>query len=87
METGKLIYITIPESLQHHFAHHGGSFMDPAIALPVELPPGSEELDADSLNPEMIISGMLRDLAQNPQGEHSSYYRKLVAAVKPNILG
>jgi tetratricopeptide (TPR) repeat protein len=85
MDTGKLIFITIPNALRDHLAHHFP--LNSSIPLPVELAPGSEELDADSLSPEKIISGILRDLAQNPKGEHSDYYRKLVIAVKPTILG
>jgi tetratricopeptide (TPR) repeat protein len=87
MKSGKLIFINIPESLRRRFTNHEEFFIDPAIVLPVELPPGSEELDTDSLSPEMIISGILRDLAQNPRGKHSVYYRRLATAVKPNIFG
>jgi Flp pilus assembly protein TadD len=86
MKRGKLVYITIPEAVRDHFA--GRDFLpDPAVPLPVEIPPGREEFEAENLSPEMFLAGMLMDLAEDPQGRHSAYYRKLVTAVKPAILG
>ncbi|MDR1143906.1 MAG: tetratricopeptide repeat protein [Spirochaetaceae bacterium] len=86
MKRGKLAYITIPEAVRDHFA--GYDFLpDPAIPLPVEIPPDWGKFEAENLSPEMFLAGMLMDLAENPGGQHSAYYRKLVTAVKPGILG
>ncbi|MDR0670283.1 MAG: tetratricopeptide repeat protein [Treponema sp.] len=69
---------------------------DPAIPIPVELPPGERTLRPETLSPEMILSGMLRLLA-NAQEESGGpvlggnprwrdYYRSLVLALRPGIL-
>jgi Flp pilus assembly protein TadD len=85
MKRGKLVYITIPEAVLNHFAGH--NFLpDPGVPLPVEIPPDREEIDAGNLSPEMFLAGILMDLAEDPEGQHSAYYRKLVTAVKPAIL-
>ncbi|MDR1308160.1 MAG: tetratricopeptide repeat protein [Treponema sp.] len=86
MKRGKLAYITIPEAVRDHFAGH--DFLpDPDVPLPVEISPDREEFGAENLSPEMFLAGMLMDLAEDPEGQHSAYYRKLVTAVKPAILG
>jgi tetratricopeptide (TPR) repeat protein len=46
-----------------------------------------EELESASLRPEMFLSGMLRALAGEPEGERSAYYRGLIAALRPGIFG
>jgi tetratricopeptide (TPR) repeat protein len=60
--------------------------IDPAIPLPVELAPGVEVLNLEDLSWEMILAGMIRVLAVDPQGTHARYYRGFVLAVKPDIL-
>jgi tetratricopeptide (TPR) repeat protein len=68
--------------------------IDPAIPLPVELPPGQNSLDLERLSWEMILSGMIRivgEQAGNPRGsavsaEDADYYRRFVLAAKPDIL-
>jgi tetratricopeptide (TPR) repeat protein len=65
-----------------------GSFsIDPAIPLPVELDPETAELDLQNLSGEMILSGMLRILAEDPNRENADYYRRFVLALRPGILG
>jgi len=88
LKTGALAYISIPEHLQEGFSGLGDFAFDPAIPLPIELPPDcpdSRSFRPESLSVEMIISGILLDLAENPGGENSGYYRNLAAAVKPNL--
>jgi len=93
LKTGALAYITIPKHLQKGFSGLSDFAFDPTIPLPIELPPdcpgtGSFRLDSfrsESLTVEMILSGILLDLAENPDGENSGYYRNLAAAVKPNL--
>jgi tetratricopeptide (TPR) repeat protein len=75
------VYITIPEHLQKRFT--GNFAFDPAIPLPVELPPGADR--SNDLTAEMILSGILLDLTETPEGPHSGYYRRLITAVKPDI--
>jgi tetratricopeptide (TPR) repeat protein len=68
-----------------------GFVFDPAIPIPVELPPGETGFKSENLSPEMILSGMLRLLArEGPAGEIKplwrDYYRSLVLALRPRIL-
>ncbi|MDR3248301.1 MAG: tetratricopeptide repeat protein [Treponema sp.] len=74
--------------------------IDPEIPLPIELAPGDEKINLEELSLEMILSGMLRVLAgssvadalsdgqsQSWQSQHwSDYYRRMVLALRPNIL-
>ncbi|MDR2182393.1 MAG: hypothetical protein LBN92_06930, partial [Treponema sp.] len=82
MEKGRLVFITIGEKLARDF---GG--LDVSIPLPVEVPAEKPEFDPRDLTEEMILSGMLRDLAERPEGKHSDYYRGIIGALKPNLLG
>jgi tetratricopeptide (TPR) repeat protein len=64
---------------------------DPAIPIPVELPPGERILKSEDLSPEMILAGMLRLLSGAGDGPPGSppwrdYYRSLVLALRPGIL-
>ncbi|WP_026043588.1 tetratricopeptide repeat protein [Treponema primitia] len=97
------------ESMSHGHHHHdheheedeaeedsgSGFSIDPAIPIPVELPPGESSLDLEQLSWEMILSGMIRvisDFAGNHtndseiSAEDADYYRHFVLAVKPDIL-
>ncbi|GHV86187.1 hypothetical protein AGMMS50230_17950 [Spirochaetia bacterium] len=84
---GKLIYIVIPRELHQNFAHHGDFTFDPAVPLPVELPPGTDTFDPAELSIEMILSGLLQDLAAQPEEEKSGYYRQLVNGLRPDTAG
>jgi tetratricopeptide (TPR) repeat protein len=100
MKPGKRVYITVPrEQFVHHHEHdpndhehdaaphkHGEFIFDPSIPLPVELLPGETEFDPQSLNIEMILSGILMELAENPECTHGEYYRSLVGLLRPGIL-
>jgi tetratricopeptide (TPR) repeat protein len=76
----------------------GGEFLiDPAIPIPVELPPGDETFNLEDLSWEQILSGMIKIAGggANPDGtaeeppavqpEWIDYYRRFVLAVKPEI--
>ncbi|MDR2739494.1 MAG: tetratricopeptide repeat protein [Treponema sp.] len=65
-----------------------GFSIDPAIPIPVELPPGETKLDLEQLSWEMILSGMIRVVAEGEtiSAEDADYYRHFVLAVKPDIL-
>ncbi|WP_223292808.1 tetratricopeptide repeat protein [Breznakiella homolactica] len=84
-----IVFLSVPESLRGRVeAESGGNFsIDPSIPIPVELPPGEKDLDLENLSWEMILSGMIRVVSENPGGEDADYYRRFVLAVKPDILG
>jgi tetratricopeptide (TPR) repeat protein len=48
---------------------------------------GSSPACGGSLTAEMILSGILLDLAENPAGKNSGYYRQLITALRPDIAG
>ncbi len=77
-----IIYITVPEET----AKTVGSFsIDASIPLPVELPPGKDAVDLTELSWEMIISGMLKVFAYQPEHPDVPYYRSFIHAVQPNL--
>jgi tetratricopeptide (TPR) repeat protein len=99
---GRIVFLSVPESLRvqmetgHHHEHgHEHFTIDPAIPLPVELPPGETSLNVEQLSWEMILSGMLRVVSisegeKNPlfdlDKDDIDYYRRFVLEVKPGIL-
>jgi tetratricopeptide (TPR) repeat protein len=98
----RIIFIRVPDFLLHPLLHErteGGEkadetltadhmyrVIDPAIPLPVELPPGAEMLTNAGISEEMILSGMLRLLAAEPDHQNAAYYRYFILSVRPNIL-
>jgi tetratricopeptide (TPR) repeat protein len=85
---------SLPHEHEHHHEggeeHHSGEdnfSIDPAIPIPVEIPPGEEGLNLKELSWEMILAGMIGVIADSPQGDSSEYYRRFVLAVKPGIRG
>jgi len=79
----KIIYISLPEDMSRDL---GDFTIDPGIMLPAELPPNQDNYNPGELSWEMIISGMLKVIAYEPDNEHRDYYRNFVLAVKPNIV-
>jgi Flp pilus assembly protein TadD len=84
----KIVYLEVPESLRGNIetASKGDFSIDPEISIPVELPPGSETLDLENLSWEMILSGMMRVVSEDPFAEHADYYRRFVLSVRPDIF-
>jgi Tfp pilus assembly protein PilF len=77
-----IVYISIPEDMRRTI----GEFeIDPSILLPVEIPPGEEELQLHNLSWEMIAAAMLKILAYQPDHENIDYYRRFILTIKPNI--
>lgn len=77
-----IVFIAIPAELKHHFAEFA---LDPDVLLPVETAAGPDSYDVEELSWEMILSGMLRVLAVEPDHEDAAYYRRFVLAMRPNI--
>ncbi|MHB9292060.1 hypothetical protein Holit_01148 [Hollandina sp. SP2] len=86
----KIVFLSVPESLrgpvETSVTAGEGFTIDPAIPIPVELAPGAEALDLEELSWEMILAGMIRVVAEDPEGTNAQYYRAFVLAVKPDIL-
>lgn len=84
MKTFPLVYITIPPELREKIIGKMDAPFNPDIPLPVEFPPG---MQMGQIEAEMILSGLLQELAGNPGGKNSGYYRNLVFSLKPEIAG
>ena len=89
----ELFFLQVPESLRGQIetgsisGGEGGDFaIDPAIPLPVELAEGETRPDLERLSWEMLLSGMIRVIGDDPAGEHADYYRRFVLAVRPDLL-
>ncbi|MBU0935658.1 MAG: tetratricopeptide repeat protein [Spirochaetes bacterium] len=81
---GNIIFIRIPDAMARPI---GDFYVDPTIPLPVELgrdASGAEDLK--NLSWEMLVAGMLRVLAYNPDHEHAAYYRQFIVSIKPDIF-
>jgi tetratricopeptide (TPR) repeat protein len=97
----RIVFLSVPESLRvqletghHHDNEHDDDderehfTIDPAIPIPVEVPPGKTNLDLEQLSWEMIVSGMLRVISAGEKDQHDlDYYRRFVLEARPNILG
>lgn len=82
-ELNNIVYISIPDSMNTAI---GDFAIDPTILLPVEIPPGDEELFLENLSWEMILAAMLKIMAYQPDNEHVDYYREFVLHVKPDVI-
>lgn len=78
-----IIYISVPEDFHHHI---GDFHIDSSILLPIETTGNVDEWEPDSLSWEMIVAGMLKVLAYDPDHEDAEYYRKFVFAARPDIV-
>jgi tetratricopeptide (TPR) repeat protein len=76
-------YISITEARQRAI---GDFTLDPAILLPVELPPGETAGGEAGVTWEAIVAGTLKVLAYDTGNANAEYYRRFVLAVKPDIL-
>jgi len=90
MKENRVVFLSVPESLKGMLAgENGGSFsINPDIPVPVEIPEGEEKLSIEDLSGEMILSGMLSVIqAGEEKQEWIDYYRHLVLALRPGIMG
>lgn len=78
-----VVFVPVPESLRGEVGD-SGFVIDPSIPIPVEL--AETAFEWDRLSAEMILSGLIRAVAEDPEAENAGYYRRFVLAVKPNIL-
>jgi len=62
----------------------GGFQLDPAVPLPIELPP-TGPLRPEHISWQAIISAMLKLLAYRPQDPTADYYRRFILAAQPDI--
>ena len=63
----------------------GSLQLDPAVPLPIELPPGGRPLKPEDISWQAIISAMLKLLAYRPEAAEADYYRRFILAAQPDI--
>jgi len=56
------------------------------VRIPVELPSGESQWEVKDLSWEMIVAGMLKVLAYQPEHVDADYYRRFILEVKPSIV-
>lgn len=82
-----LVFLQVPEQLRTQIEEGSEDFfIDPSIPIPVALETGKTTLDLETLSWEMIISGMIHLLINEPDNEHADYYRQFVLNVKSDIF-
>ena len=85
MAQPQIIFLPVPEHLFQQYSKHGFS-MHPDIPVPVELHHNDgEKPSLEGLTIEMIISGMLKVIAEGSTG-WTDYYRQCVLALRPGIM-
>lgn len=80
-ETG-LVFIDVPENYRGSV---GDLMIDPTIRLPLIVGEAGVPAPAD-IEWEMILAGMLRLLALEPDHRDGDYYRRFVQAARPRIV-
>lgn len=80
----RIQYISVQNTLKTDL----GTFtLDPSIKLPVQLPEGKNDIDADDVTVENIVSGMLTIIAYDETHKHFSYYKSFIDALEPGLAG
>ena len=83
-ELDSIVFVSIPPEFDRAI----GEFqLNPDILLPVEIGGAADSFSPSDLSWEMIISGMLKVLAYEPDHDDADYYREFILAVKPDIVG
>ncbi|MDR2784117.1 MAG: tetratricopeptide repeat protein [Treponema sp.] len=82
----RIVFIQASDILSHSSRREYSAIIDAAIPVPVELRDGEEAPDNADISEEMILSGMLRLLAAEPDHQNAAYYRYCVLSARPNIL-
>lgn len=79
-----LVFISLPPNMERDI----GSFhIDSSVEIPVQLPEGKKTIDSSiEISIELIVSGMLKILAYQPEHRHASYYREFVLNVQPDAV-
>ena len=80
-ELKNIIFITLPPTSARTI---GNFSIDPAIEIPVQLGEGRTHIEAEEqISIELIVAGMLKILAWEPDHRHRLYYRSFVLAAQP----
>lgn len=77
-----IIYITLPETMRQEI---NGFVVDPTRKIPLQLKSGQTTIDSsDEIGIEMIMAGLLKVVAWEPDHKDFSYYKEFVLALQPD---
>ncbi|MEX2442370.1 MAG: tetratricopeptide repeat protein [Alkalispirochaeta sp.] len=79
----QVVFISIPQSFQHHLQELSDS---PPSMLPVDTGGDPSEWNPEELSWEMILSGMLKVLAHQPDHDDVQYYRTFIEHMRPQMI-
>ena len=79
----KMMFISLPEHLDRSV---GGFRIDPSVKIPIDVPENRDDWTIQDLSWEMIVAGMLKLLAYEPDHADAGYFRGFVLAAKPDIV-
>ncbi|HKM06854.1 MAG TPA: tetratricopeptide repeat protein [Sphaerochaeta sp.] len=74
-----LVFIRLPSSMERDL---GEFHIDPSIEIPVQLPAGKDNLESTEISIELLVAGMLKIIAFDPDHKNFPYYRDFVLAVQ-----
>jgi len=74
-----LVFIRLPSSMERDL---GDFHIDPSIEIPVQLPAGKDSLESTEISIELLVAGMLKIIAFDPDHKNFPYYRDFVLAVQ-----
>lgn len=78
-----IVFVSVPES----FTGTVGSVnLDASVLLPVEAGSDIGQWNPEELTWEMIIAGMLKVLAYQPEHDDAPYYRAFIREMRPRIV-
>ncbi|MDT4763326.1 tetratricopeptide repeat protein [Sphaerochaeta sp. PS] len=79
-----LVFIRLPSSMERNL---DGFRIDPSIEIPIQLPAGQTSLEATSdISIELLVAGMLKIIAFDPDHKNFSYYRDFVLTVQQDAV-
>ncbi len=76
-----LVFISLPSSMERNV---GTFHIDPSIEIPVMLPEGKDSLESTEISIELLVAGMLKIVAFDPEHKNFAYYRDFILAVQPS---
>lgn len=77
-----VVYITLPETMRQEI---NGFMVDPSRRIPLQLKPGQTTIESsDEIGIEMIMAGLLKVVAWEPDHKDFPYYRDFILALQPD---
>lgn len=79
-----IVFVSLPEGFHHQI---GTLTIPPDVMLPVDSRGDGTTWNPGELTWEMVIAGMIKVLAWQPDHEDAPFYRQFVLETRPDIIG